>query len=112
MRRAALAGVVSARPAAYVFDEPTAGLDAPARRRLRELVSALVASGAPVVVVTHDAQDWLADADDVYLLASGHVVAHEDAWAVARSPEVFERAGLLPPLSVRLRARAEGGSRA
>lgn len=112
MRRAALAGVVSARPAAYVFDEPTAGLDAPARRQLRELVRALVTSGAPVVVVTHDAQDWLADADDVYFLASGRVVAHEDAWVVARSPEVFERAGLLPPLSVRLRARAEGSSRA
>ncbi|MBM6774622.1 ATP-binding cassette domain-containing protein [Olsenella profusa] len=107
MRRVALAAVVAARPAAFVFDEPTAGLDAPARRQLRALVHTLVDSGAPVVVITHDAGDWLAEADDVYLLASGHVVAHEDAGLVARSPELFERAGLTPPLTVRLRARQE-----
>lgn len=112
MRRAALAAVVAARPAAYVFDEPTAGLDAPSRRQLQDLVRTLVASGTPVVVITHDAQDWLADADDVFFLASGHVVAHVDARTAACAPGVFERAGLLPPLSVRLRARAEGRSRA
>lgn len=112
MRRAALAAVVAARPAAYVFDEPTAGLDAPSRQQLQDLVRMLVASGAPVVVITHDAQDWLADADDVFFLASGHVVAHVDARTAACTPEVFERAGLLPPLSVRLRARVEGRPRA
>lgn len=110
MRRAALAGVVAARPGAYVFDEPTAGLDAPSRRRLCELARSLAEGGAPVIVITHDAGDWLGVADDVYFLAAGRVVAHESAGRVSRDPAPFREAGLTAPLAVRLRAASDGSS--
>lgn len=108
MRRVALASVVSARPEAYVFDEPTAGLDAPARRELRDVVHGLVRAGAPVVVVTHDAAEWLDEAQTVAFLDEGRVVATASGAEAARSPELFEAAGLVPPLLVCLRAAGKG----
>ena len=73
MRRVALAGVVASRPGAYVLDEPTAGLDAPSRRALRELVLRLVSDGASVVLVTHEPDEWLPLASAVVRLESGRV---------------------------------------
>lgn len=112
MRRVALAGVLAARPRACVFDEPSAGLDAPARRALRELVSSLAQEGVAALVVTHDAAEWLDIADDVVLLARGRVVARVGAEEAARSPELFRAAGMEPPLLVRARALARGDSHA
>ena len=109
MRRVALAAALSSRPAAYVFDEPTAGLDAPSRRELRELVASLVRDGASAVVVTHDAAEWLDVASEVAFLAQGRLVARASAAEAARSPELFRSAGLEPPLLVSLRAASERG---
>ena len=73
MRRVALAGVVASRPGAYVLDEPTAGLDAPSRRALRDLVLRLVGDGASVLLVTHDPDEWLPLASAVVRLEAGRV---------------------------------------
>ena len=73
MRRVALAGVVASRPGAYVLDEPTAGLDAPSRRALRDLVLRLVGDGASVLLVTHDPDEWLPLASSVVRLEAGRV---------------------------------------
>lgn len=108
MRRVALAGVLAAHPRACVLDEPSAGLDAPARRSLRELVSSLAREGVATLVVTHDAAEWLDVADDVVLLVGGRVVARVGAEEAARSPELFRAAGMEPPLLVRARAMAWG----
>lgn len=104
MRRVALAGVLAGRPDAYVLDEPTAGLDAPARRELRAVVRGLVDDGFPVVVVTHDAGEWLGEADDVVFLGDGRVRAHVVASEAATDVSPYEAAGLEPPTLVRLRA--------
>jgi len=53
LRRAALAGLLARRPALVIADEPTAGLDGPARWRAWEL---LLESGAAVVAATHDVE--------------------------------------------------------
>ena len=108
MRRAALAGVVAPAPDAYVFDEPTAGLDAPSRRALRALVRELADGGAAVVVITHDAAEWLDVADDVAFLRGGRVVSRHAAAEVAALPEAFRAAGLEPPLMVRVQALMRG----
>ena len=63
MRRVALAGVIASRPRAYVFDEPTAGLDARGVREFRDLACGLVDEGATVVVITHDPKEWEGVAD-------------------------------------------------
>ncbi len=112
MRRVALAGVVAARPGAYVFDEPSAGLDAPGRAELVRLVRDLVDGGAAGVVITHDAGEWLDAADDVAFIRDGRVVDVAPADVVRRSPALFEAAGLEPPLLVRARAAREGDAHA
>ncbi|WP_455138172.1 energy-coupling factor ABC transporter ATP-binding protein [Thermophilibacter sp.] len=107
-RRVALAGVVAARQGAVVLDEPTAGLDAPSRELLHDVVAGLVARGVAVVVVTHDAGEWLGEAREVVLLAGGRVVARVTGAEAAADPALFERAGLVPPIEVRLAAALAG----
>ena len=75
MRRAALAGILAARPQAIVLDEPFAGLDEPGRDALGELLVELRASGGiTLVVVSHD--DDLPDGlvDRVVQLERGRIV--------------------------------------
>ena len=69
MRRVALAGVIAARPRAYVFDEPTAGLDARGVDEFRDLACELVREGATVVIITHEPEDWRGVADGVVELS-------------------------------------------
>lgn len=80
-RRAALAGLVAMGPAAYVLDEPTAGLDAPGVRLVRDLVVDL-ARTKPVLLVTHDLEEWLPVARRVAFMEGGRLVGTDDARAV------------------------------
>lgn len=104
MRRVALAGVVAPEPRAYVFDEPTAGLDHEGRCEFHDLIGTLVEEGACVVVVTHDVEEWLDEADQVVLLREGVIVACPNLQELASNPALFSAAGLEAPLMVRLRA--------
>lgn len=100
-RRAAVACLVAQEPRAYVFDEPTAGLDAQGRRFMHRVVRSFAEKGAPVVVVSHDVLEWLGVADEVAFMAEGRIVWHgraEEALAV----EPYRRAGLEPPALVGL----------
>lgn len=108
MRRVALAGVVACGRGALVLDEPTAGLDVESRQELREVVRRLVEGGAAVVVITHDAGEWLEDATSVAFLSEGRLVAVAEPARAAGDPALFEAAGLEAPLSVRLRAALRG----
>lgn len=108
MRRVALAGVVACGRGALVLDEPTAGLDVESRQELREVVRRLVEGGAAVVVITHDAGEWLEEATSVAFLSEGRLVAVAEPARAAGDPALFEAAGLEAPLSVRLRAALRG----
>lgn len=112
VRRVALAGVVAARPAALVLDEPTAGLDGPSRDHLRGLVRRMASRGAAVVVMTHDPGEWLGDADRVAFLDGGRLACVADARDVAADVAPFGRAGLEAPFDVRLRASWGDGAHA
>ncbi len=91
-QRVGLARALAKSPAVYLFDEPTAHLDAALRAVLQEeLIDRQHEAGAAALYATHDPQEALAVADRLALMRDGRVVQtgppHEvydqpvDAWA-------------------------------
>lgn len=74
-RRAHVAAAMLHEPALLLLDEPTVGVDADSRARLRTLLLAQRAAGAAVLVATHDLDDAEAVCDRVVVLAAGAVRA-------------------------------------
>ncbi len=113
-RRVAIASVLALDAGVYLLDEPTAGLDAAGRRALHETVRACADKGCAVVVISHDLEEWLGEADRVLLMASGSVVWEGLAAELSGGTDAFARAGLRSPLSFELDAMladalADGG---
>lgn len=104
-RRVALASILSLDAMAYLFDEPTAGLDVRGRADMHRLVRVLAERGLPVLVVSHDLAEWLPVVDRVALMERGAIVWQGKAAAAESSPDVFALAGLEPPLNLALAAR-------
>lgn len=104
-RRVALASILTAAPRALVLDEPTAGLDAPGRSALHRLVRNLAASGMPIIVISHDLEEWLDTCDRVALMRAGSIVWEGEPTSLEEDLSAFERAGIDPPESYEL-ARA------
>ena len=101
-RRVAIASVLSLDARAYIFDEPTAGFDVQGRRDLHRLVRDLVGGGAPVIVVSHDLEEWLPVVDRVALLSHGRMLWEGPAAEACCHLELFERAGIKAPENVAL----------
>lgn len=74
-RRLDLAASLLHRPRLLVLDEPSAGLDLEARRRLWEFLRGLQAAGAALLVATHDFEEADVLCGRLVLLARGRVVA-------------------------------------
>lgn len=70
-RRVALASVISLQASVYIFDEPSAALDAPGRQAVHEVVDRLAAAGASVLVISHDVDEWRCVADREVVLDAG-----------------------------------------
>lgn len=74
LQRAALARALACQPRLLLLDEPFAALNPMLRRRLRdELAAARRDANVPMVLVTHDAEDLAALADEVLLIDEGRV---------------------------------------
>jgi energy-coupling factor transport system ATP-binding protein len=78
-QRAALAAVLAGEPRLALLDEPTRGMDAPARAALVTLVASLAAAGACVVIATHDEHLVRSVADRVLRVAGSGVRAEVPA---------------------------------
>ena len=71
----ALAAVMAGRPPLLLLDEPTRGLDYPAKASLMEALRSLSAAGHAIVLATHDVELVADVATRVVILADGEVVA-------------------------------------
>ena len=74
-RRLALALAIAHKPQVLFLDEPTAGLDVASRVALHELMRELKASGATIVLATHDMAEAEEMADHVAILLRGKIAA-------------------------------------
>jgi iron(III) transport system ATP-binding protein len=83
-QRVALARALAPAPAIILLDEPFSGLDRRLRHDLREqTVSILRDAGAAALIVTHDAEEAFAVADELALMERGQIIqtgAPGDVW--------------------------------
>jgi molybdate transport system ATP-binding protein len=94
-QRVALARALILEPELLLLDEPMAALDASTRTEVRrDLATQLRAYGGATVLVTHDASDALALADELVVLDRGSVVQRGVPSEVATSPANDYVAGL------------------
>lgn len=72
-RRLDLAASLMHQPKLLILDEPSAGLDLVARRRLWDLLAELKAEGTTLLLATHDFEEADALCDQVVLMSRGRV---------------------------------------
>jgi len=96
----ALSVVLGGRPQLVLLDEPTRGLDYPAKARLVEVLRELAEDGHAVVLATHDVELAADVADRVVVLADGDVVADGPSRSVLAGSPAFapQVARILHPL--------------
>lgn len=100
-QRVGLARALAGSPKLYLFDEPTAHLDAALRASLQEeLAMQRKASGAAAVYATHDAGEALAVADRVALLRDGLIMQFGSPRDVYERPVDLWAARLTGPAAV------------
>jgi energy-coupling factor transport system ATP-binding protein len=85
----ALAVVLAARPALLLLDEPTRGLDYPAKARLVEILTGLAADGHAILLATHDVELAAELAHRTLVLADGELVADGPAAQVVLASPVY-----------------------
>ncbi len=113
-----LAIQLTAAPGVMLLDEPTRGLDYPAKAALIRIVDALAAEGRGVVISTHDVEFVAAGADRVVVMAEGEIVADGPTTEVIVASPAFapQIAKILSPLAYLTVAQvaaaldAEGGA--
>jgi ABC-2 type transport system ATP-binding protein len=89
------AAALVGRPELVFLDEPTAGLDAVARRSFHTLVRSLVARGTSVVLTTHLMDDVERLADHVVVMAGGRDIRHGTVAELVGGEEIITFTG--PP---------------
>ena len=93
-QRLALAACMLHEPKLLLLDEPTAGVDAEARREFWDLIHDLAGEGRPTLVSTHY-MDEAERCERIVYLSDGHIVAQGTPDQVARNSGLvtYEAAG-------------------
>ncbi len=87
-RRAALARAIALEPDLIMFDEPFVGQDPITMGVLVTLISQLNrALGVTCIIVSHDVPEVLSIADDAWIIAEQHIVAHGSPQALLNNAE-------------------------
>ena len=97
-RRAAIAGILALKPKYLILDEPTAGLDPPAKENLlTEIFGAIKKSGVTIILVSHNMEDIARFANRVVVLAQGEILFVGTPRELFAQEKILSRAGLEPP---------------
>lgn len=83
-RRLDLAAIKLQQPRLALLDEPTLGLDVPARRQVWQLVQALKDAGTTVIVTTHYIEEAERLCDRIAMIQHGRVVGFDTPEALRR----------------------------
>jgi tungstate transport system ATP-binding protein len=94
-QRVALARAWALRPEVLFLDEPTASLDPAATRSIEEIIATIRASGAKVVMTTHDLGQARRLADEVIFMHRGRVIEHTPAETFFSAPTTAKAAAYL-----------------
>lgn len=76
-RRINVAAAIMHNPKVIIFDEPTAGVDVPARDIVHRLARSLAERGMAVLLVTHELEQAEALCDKVLVLCQGEALAFD-----------------------------------
>ncbi len=76
-RRINVAAAILTDPSLIIFDEPTAGVDAPARDTVHRLARKLADDGKAVILITHELEQAEAVCDKVLVLCGGKRLAYD-----------------------------------
>jgi energy-coupling factor transport system ATP-binding protein len=106
-RMVALASVLVMQPEVLILDEPTVGLDAPTRFRIREIVQSLRHIDRTVIVISHDIDFISTLADRVVIMKEGYIFSDGAVFDILSNRELLLQANLEPPAEVRYRQRLQ-----
>lgn len=100
-RRINVAAAIMNDPSVIIFDEPTAGVDIPARDTVHRLARQLAESGKAVILVTHELEQAEALCDKILILQDGNLLAFDSVSALldsyfGKSRDVFVRFAKIP----------------
>ena len=76
-RRINVAAAILTDPTLVIFDEPTAGVDIPARDTVHRLARSLAEQGKAVILITHELEQAEALCDKILVLCEGKRLAFE-----------------------------------
>jgi energy-coupling factor transport system ATP-binding protein len=94
-RRLTLAAAIMIDPPILVLDEPTTGLDWPARQALAKYMGEQIAVGRTIVVVTHDLDFASTVASRWLVMSGGRLVAEGSSVDIMRCQSVIAAANLM-----------------
>jgi energy-coupling factor transport system ATP-binding protein len=89
------------RPPIMVLDEPTTDLDPVGRAEVQHTLAALRAEGLTLIVIEHDTAA-AAEADQLFFLGDGQVLAHGEPRALLADVALCEAAGVRAPDTTRV----------
>lgn len=96
-RCAAIATVVSMHPDVLIMDEPSAGLDPKARRKVINLLNSF---DHTKIITSHDLDLILDTCDRVIIMKDGQLMADRKAYDILVDEELLDKCGLERPFSI------------
>ncbi len=106
-RWVALASVLALGAPVLVLDEPTTGMDLGGKQRMAALLAGLKAAGYTLLVISHDMQFVAEQAEHLFVMAGGQIIAEGAPGALFADEALLARADIAAPPVARL-ARALG----